>query len=211
MSIPFPNTREKWAVLLFFLFVSGCSSEAGKNDQNPVVPTDSTSTKTQIPEEPMLVQDKIVFFELVNPGLGKVYNLHNQTLIQTLHGQYSWPGEKTELEYYPGDSSLESFSVTHQDFSFPLVHKFFSVNKVKELRFGNATKIRLTWMKRADDNRLQARFKLYRNQDHKWMAYGNPGSFTFPGDGFLEAGGQIPDEDGMVRLVLSTLVKLTYK
>jgi|GEM_PF-4483033 len=211
MSIPFPSSIKKWTSLLLLLLVWGCSPSADQDEQSLPSPADSTSIETQNPEEPTLLEDKIVFFELVNPGLGKVYNLHNQTLINTLHGQYSWPGENSDLEFFPGDSSLESFSATHQNFYYPLVHKFFSVQKVKELRFGNATKIRLTWMKRTDDNRLQARFKLYRNQDHKWMAYGNPGSFTFPGDGFLAGGGHIPDEKGMVQLVLSTLVKLTYK
>lgn len=210
MSIPFHKTMKNLAYLFCLLLFVGCTQTETGSGTNTSTEPDS-SAESSVAPEPEALQDKIVFFELVNPGLGKVYNLHNQTLIDALHGQYIWPGQEEGLNFYPGDSSLESLAVKHPEFSFPLVHKFFSVNKVKELRFGNATKIRLTWMGRADDGRLQARFKMYRNRDHKWMVYGNPGSFTFPGDGYLEAGGSIPDEKGMVKIVQSILVRLTYK
>ena len=200
----------RWFIgICLLLFLTACGEE--KVNDSSTDETDTTQVKPEVNPEPIATSDRIVFFEIVNPGLGKVYNLHSQSLIDGLHGKYCWPGEGDTFEEYPADSSLESLLRDHPGQKNPYVHKFFSVTQVNELRFGDVVKIRMTWEKNDQEDRLKARFKLYRNQDHKWTAYGNPGSFDFPSEEVLPVGSDLPGTEEQLALVRRTLVLLTYK
>lgn len=206
------------AFFILLLLLAGCDqSTAGGESGEPAPEGTSDNPSEVIPDDkpkdsgPLPPLDRVVFYEIVNNDLGEYYNGLTTQLINTLHGQYIWPGKDRGLNYYSGDSTVESLFRFHPAYSFPSVHKFFSVKKVNELRFGDVIKIRLTWMEKAEDGRLRARFKLYKNVDHKWKAAMNPGEFTFPGDGAFPEGSLLPTEKEMMEIVKSTLVRLTYK
>lgn len=206
------------AMLILLLTLAGCDQAAAGDESVESVPEETSVNPPNVnPEDkpkdsgPLLPLDRVVFYEIVNPDLGESYNGLTSELINTLHGQYIWPGENRGLNYFSGDSTVESLIQANPGYSFPSIHKFFSVKKVNELRFGDVIKIRLTWMEKAEDGRLRARFKLYQNVDHKWKASLNPGEFTFPGDGAFAEGAPLPAEAEMMEIVKSTLVRLTYK
>ena len=202
----------RWFIgICLLLFLTACGEEKTGGASTGEVDTTQVEPEQTPDPEPVAIGDRIVFFEIINPGLGKVYNLHGQSLIDGLHGKYCWPGEGETIAEYPADSSLECLLRDHPEQKKPMVHKFFSVTQVNELRFGDVVKIRMTWEKSEQDDRLKARFKLYRNQDHKWTAYGNPGSFDFPSEEVLPVGSDLPSTEEQLALVRRTLVLLTYK
>ena len=208
---PFENPRSFYFAVIFlflslpFVACSGgdASSEVAEQEEEKVLTPKVDAGQSEM-------QDRLVFFEFKGMGKAENYGGITTSIEDQLHNHYAWPkGEATG--FLSADSSHQVLKSELGGWESPFIHKFFSSRRLNELRVGNVLKVRLTWEEPLSDGRPQINTALFRNENHTWTRYANPGRFTFPSDALFQENPQLLSDPEIADALTRVLVRLTYK
>ncbi|MEM7037773.1 MAG: hypothetical protein AAF570_12390 [Bacteroidota bacterium] len=155
--------------LLSTILLHSCAEETTQQSSQPQ--SDSLKAPEITPPENRPV--KIYFFETRN-RTGYPERDHDlNVMAKKLHNHNSWLYDGQKIALLHVDSPQTAVPADAE------IHRFFSTEKVTELRIHDARKIRITWESDSENQEPVISFLLYKNEGNNWRKYMNPGKFTY--------------------------------